>query len=286
MQDQCDLIAASYEVPGSQNIWSGAVVFGSPTLTSGPSEVSGSRVIDEDTVEGAGTFTPAGVYIDGDPYRVGGSVNMFGFQRATGGSWSASTYNYDANFDTTFSWSFSCDVSEEVYVPEQIIEVRAQGQYVFNDDGKGSDEDAIRANCEQYTDNGQPWWGTLYRPNEQTPRCIFDGTPAYTDIIPAYWEAPVFRASVTGTPVNQDQNDNLRGYEANGSGFSIGGDVVIGQVVVCISPATNGNRGNPGAWRTQNGYTGELCNTAHFNVAEWGAGSTTSNGTYISVPPQ
>jgi len=47
----------------------------------------------------------------------------------------------------------------------------------------------------------------------------------------------------------------------------------------------------PGAWRAQNGYDGgdmtgpaAGCNTPYFKVAPWGAGTDSSNGTYISVP--
>jgi hypothetical protein len=39
--------------------------------------------------------------------------------------------------------------------------------------------------------------------------------------------------------------------------------VTTGDGVICISPSTTGNKGNPGAWRNQNGYTG-TCSTALF----------------------
>lgn len=39
--------------------------------------------------------------------------------------------------------------------------------------------------------------------------------------------------------------------------------VTAGDGVICISPSTNGSRGNPGAWRNQNGYGG-TCSTALF----------------------
>lgn len=40
-------------------------------------------------------------------------------------------------------------------------------------------------------------------------------------------------------------------------------EVTAGDGVICISPSTNGTKGNPGAWRKQNGYTGD-CSTALF----------------------
>ena len=290
MQAQCDALAAAKSTGiNGRDIWSAEVVLGQGTLVDGPTQV-GERDIDEDTLVGIG-FTPSGLFIDGEPYRVGGSVNMFGIQRATGGSYSSSTYFYDADFETTFSFSFSCDLYKEVYVPEQRNIISPDG-YVINDDGNGGDENenpdgtvgGPRVNCEQLTNNGQPWWGEPFRPSASNPRCVY--VPAEIEVIPEYWEAPILAETVAGTPVTQVQTDYLRGFEANGSGYSIGGDIVIGQVVVCISPSTTGNKGNPGAWRAQNGYSGANCNTTYFNSAPWGAGSTTSQGTYITVPPQ
>lgn len=86
--------------------------------------------------------------------------------------------------------------------------------------------------------------------------------------------------TVDGSPVTQNQTDTLDGFEANGGPITIGGDIVLGQVVVCISPTRN-----PGTWRVQNGYGGANCNTNYFRTAPWGSGSRTRNGTYISVPP-
>ena len=40
-------------------------------------------------------------------------------------------------------------------------------------------------------------------------------------------------------------------------------EVTAGDGVICISPSTTGTTGNPGAWRKQNGYTGD-CSTALF----------------------
>lgn len=40
-----------------------------------------------------------------------------------------------------------------------------------------------------------------------------------------------------------------------------------GDGVICISPSTNGNKGNPGAWRQQNGYTGECSTTLFYSLA-------------------
>jgi hypothetical protein len=78
----------------------------------------------------------------------------------------------------------------------------------------------------------------------------------------------------------------LLAHEDAGEGFDIGQTVLIGQVVICISPTTSTQtkKGVPGTWVAKNGYIGGKCTTAWFNVAPWGAGSQDSHGTYISVP--
>src|SRR4030095_5625648 len=77
MQNQCDILAAVHD-NGNGDVWSGEVDEGLATLVAGPDEVAGSRVIDESTIVGTGTFTPGSTYIQGEPFRIGGSVNMFG----------------------------------------------------------------------------------------------------------------------------------------------------------------------------------------------------------------
>jgi hypothetical protein len=288
MQDQCDAMADARDVDGlgTGDRWSAEVVLGAVTLTSGPTYI-GSHSIDDAVGEpvGAGTFTPAGLYIVGYPYRNGGSVNMFGVQRSTGGSYSASTYDFMGVFETTYSHAFSCDIFMENYVPEHTIDHRAVGEYVFHDDGTGSDEEATRANCQQYTDNGQPWWGTMWRPNENNKRCKFEGTPAYTETVLEDWEDPVFVTNEAGVAISVEQEDDLLAHEDAGEGFSIGEDVLIGQVVVCISPSTSTKRGVPGAWVAKNGYLGDKCTTTWFNSgAMTGVDNLNLQGTFISVP--
>lgn len=282
MQSQCDIWAAAYDT-GNGDIWEGNVVVGAATKLSGPTEVAGTRDIDESTIQHAGTYVPATTEIRGDPFRIGGSVNLFGDQWSTAGYWTNSTYNYTADFDSNFSYAYTCNITQEVFHAGYTVHHRAVGVYVFNDDGTGNDEDAVRANCEQYTDNGQPWWGDPYRPSEDNPRCKFDGTPAYDEVVDDSWDAPVLLYSPTGA-FEQSQTDSLYAFEDEGGPVQVTGEYLIGQVVVCISPSSTTKKGVPGEWRQQNGYTGDKCTTDYFKVAPWGSGSQTSNGTYISVP--
>jgi hypothetical protein len=294
MQAQCDALALVHgPATGPNDHWSGEVVEGAVTLVAGPTEVAGTRVIDTSTIVGTGTFTPGTTYIEGAPFRVGGSVNLFGDQYATSGNWSDSTYYFTADFNSTFAHAFSCNIYQEVYHPGYVIPGHGvEGYYVIDDNDHGSDEDAIRANCEAFTAKGpdasQPWWGTDHA------FCKFVKTGDATDdeTVDPTWDDPALVGNEPGVAVNQDQTDTLTAFEDHGGPVQAsGGPFHIGQVVVCISPSTTTKKGVPGAWVAKNGYDGgdmvgpaAGCNTPYFKIAPWGAGTNTSNGTYISVP--
>lgn len=287
MQAQCDAFAQSYDT-GNGDIWSGEVVLGAATKISGPTEVEGSRDIDEATIQHAGTYVPAVLEIRGDPFRIGGSVNMFGDRWSTAGYWTDSTYNYTADFVSTFSHAFSCAISQEVYHEGYTVFHPAEGEYVVNGDF-GNSEDAVRGNCAAMTRQGFPletrpdWWGVeiLRGGNPNDPHCRFEGTQAYVEDVPERWDPPALRYTLAGVAVEQEQTDSLYAFEDHGGPVQVTGEYHVGQAVICISP----NKPAPGGtWRTQNGYTGNKCTTAWFKVAPWGAGTESSNGTYISVP--
>jgi len=256
MELQCDALAAAHGPAWDGELDESSIT---PTYVSGPTE-SGTHSIDDalpGTLVGAGTFTPGSVSILGDPYRNGGSVNMFGVRQADGGSYSASQYDFRGQFDTV------------------------EGEYVIAGDF-GESEAAVRGNCAAFTAQGDndprpDWWGEPFHGgNALNPHCMFVGTPAH--------EEEQDRADEAGTPINQTQTDELLAHEDFGEGFDVEETVLIGQAVICISPSKTGPKGVPGTWTKQNGYTGDKCTTAWFNVAPWGHGSQDSNGTYISVP--
>ncbi|MEY4270960.1 MAG: hypothetical protein RLZZ58_2176, partial [Pseudomonadota bacterium] len=96
----------------------------------------------------------------------------------------------------------------------------------------------------------------------------------------AYYDDAVLADTVAGTAIELAQTDTLDGFEANGGPVTLSGDLFVGNPVICISP-----KRLPGIWTKQNGYTGDKCTTAWFTNPSiaWNA-STTSQGTYISVP--
>lgn len=256
MQDQCDALADAHV-----GDWTGEVDLGSisPSYVSGPTEV-GTHSIDDaigDPV-GAGTFTPAHVEVLGNPYRVGGSVNMFGVLQSVGGRYSASQYDFYGDFESTYAYAFNCTMTETVQTP-------ATGAH-FWQGVPGSEEDQQNA-CVAITATGN-------FVGEDVGQCI------WVELTPPGEEEEA-RPDEAGIPVNQTQTDNLLAHEDFGEGFDTDETLLIGQAVICISP----KKPTPGGtWQTHNGYTGSNCNTNYFNSAPWGAGSQDSNGTYISVP--
>ena len=272
MQATCDAAALAHDTDGpGGDIWTGQVVLGPVTLAGGPVE-SGTHSIANaipGTLVGAGTFTPAHTAILGDPYRNGGSVNMFGIKEAVGGHYSASTYDFMGTFKTTYAHAFSCDIFKSLYHPAVDIFHPAVGIYVIAGDFGGS-EDAVRNECVAYTNLGDnsprpDWWGNPYHGGTaDNPHCVFQGTPAYTEHHEAYNDPPVLVGNEAQTAINVDQFNTLRAHEDAGEGFDTSATLIIGQVVVCISPSKTGTK-LPGAWTKQNGYTGDKCTTDWYN---------------------
>src|SRR6478735_7715811 len=107
MQDQCDALALAHGFN-----WTGTLddsSIGPGVYVSGPTEVAPLHTIADaivGTLEGAGTFTPAHLEFTSDPYRNGGSVNMWANADAVGGQYSASTYDFEGEFDTKYTYAF------------------------------------------------------------------------------------------------------------------------------------------------------------------------------------
>jgi hypothetical protein len=283
MQDQCDTLALNH----TEGDYTGTLDVGSiqATYVSGPTEVLPAHTIDDavdGTLVGVG-FVPGAITIEGDPFRIGGSVNMFGLQVADGGEFTSSTYDFLHDFDTTYSYAFNCNMTETVFTG-------ATGYYDIAGDF-GDSEDAVRNECVAFTNLGDndprpKWWGDPYHGGTPSkPHCVFVGTAGEPE--------PQDRPDEAGTPIQQTQTEELLAHEDAGEGYPVEGDILLGQVVICISPTTTTQtkKGVPGTWTPKNGYDGGSsvqgqpgCNTGYFNIAPWGAGSQTSKGTYISVP--
>jgi len=262
-------------------------------------EVSGSRVETPGSRIGTGTATYSGLSIVGDPYRVGGSVNMFGQQGAMYKNWSNSEYDFIADYSTTTTISYECHVTEQKEVYHPAVHIPGHpvlGYYVVDPDFNGNEEaaqnscNAFNAQAPVAPDYAAPgFWGSSPQAN-----CVFVQTEAAQDPVdePAYWTLGdlIERTDLNTSHTVDETNiaEDVAGHEVNGGPWTQlpppGTLWNAAQVVICISPSKTVKGGTPGAWANHNGYTGSKCTTSWFNVAPWGAGTSTSNGTYISVP--
>jgi len=265
MQDRCDALLANFDT-GNGDKWYADVLPGDVTYVSGPTEDGSHSMADAlGEVEGAGSFTPAHREILGDPYRNGGSPNMFGVQQAVGGYYSASSYDFEGDFRSTFAYGFSCDISVEVYHAAWTEHVPADpnGYYQLRQNPDGTPGTGSQNSCDAFTAIGYTWpqWG------EDTTHCVFVGERAHDVDHPESWDDLAFVTNLDGGVVDQEQTDTLLAHENYGEGFSTEETLLIGQVVVCISPSTGGGgkKGAPGEWKQQNGYTGNKCTTAWYD---------------------
>jgi hypothetical protein len=284
-QSQCDAVAASMDTDGSSadsDTYSAEVVQGSPSLASGPTEVGteADRNIDLSTRQGAGTFSPAHREILGNPYRNGGSVNMFGMQQAVGGHYSNSAYDFTADFRTTYNIAYTCTISKSAYHPS--VHIPRSGSWAVSPDYHGNEE-AVTQNCVAFN-SSLPNGPANGDPTDQA-NCRFTVTQEASDE-PAYHDpASVFASGLAGGNYNQQQTDNLSAHESLGSGFDTSETLLIGQVVVCISPSRTGTK-LPGAWSKQNGYTGDKCTTDWYNGGATAGVPNLNDGShnYVTVP--
>ena len=288
MDSVCTAAAAVHDAadPVAEDEWTGTVVEGAVSWVSGPTEV-GTHTFAANgvgTQTGAGTFTPAHKDILGDPYRNGGSVNMFGLQEAVGGHYSNSSYDFENDFSSTYAHAFSCDISEQVYHPAWTEHVPADpnGHYENHDFGHGNGHDnsgdGIQGSCLAHNNAGPTQFGQW---GEDTEQCLFIGERAHDVEHEAYLGEDTFVVNEVQTAINQDQTDTLTAHETLGEGFDTSETLLIGQVVVCISPGPKG-----GAWKQQNGYTGTKCTTAWYNGGATAGVSNlnTTSHNWVTIP--
>lgn len=294
------LVDATAKLHDGSLVWSTAVI--NVVDSEQPPVVTDTEV--PNTRVGSGTPTYSGLSIGAGPYRIGGSVNMFGDQVATTKTYPGYTFKFDRVSSVTTNYTFACELTQatETYVPPvHIPGHKVEGYYVNCDFGHGQGND----NSNTCTDTSQPQGSCLAHNNtgdtfgqwgENTEQCRFVKTKDAVDPVdtPEEWiPGPDIVTIVAGKTDSQIDITNSYGLDgsANTPFVAPGGPWFVGQVVICISPSTGSQKGVPGAWRTQNGYGGgsligpaKGCNTPYFKIAPWGGGSQDSNGTYISVP--
>lgn len=271
MQAQCAAIAT-----GLGTDYSGALdplsITNSPV--GGPTEAGteGNRTLTSDKTPGlTATYTPAHKEIAGDPYRNGGSVNMFGVQQSVGGAYSTSQYDFTASFNSTFAYGFNCTITQTIHhhdlVTPAVPPTPGTGHH-YRMDGNTHAQ-----NCVQMDIRGDHFGETGpgpgpddpdYDPNDKSEggTCLWAWDTPPTPGSPAVYHDydTTVVTNPAGVPVNQDQSETLSAHETDGAGYSDSATVTLGQVVVCISPTKL-----PGTWKAQNGYTGIKCTTAWYS---------------------
>jgi hypothetical protein len=273
MQARCGQIAAGK----GPNTWHGTLGdyedAGEGEIISGPT-VAGARV--KGPITGYGGQTPASVQVATDPYRNGGSVNMFALAHVVGATWNDSEYDFTQAFTWVAEYDFTCEMTEDVPHPALGIHVWTGPSQA--DGGAAACADTV---AHPYDDRGEhcEWQQTVPAGVTPTP-----GADEYDSI-------------------TQNEGDDLEGHEDHNGPIPVDPneiDLDPVQVVVCISPTT-GTAKRPGAWVAKNGYSGGVmapsatsgttpgCNTAWFNGgATLGVTNlnTSGNSMNVTVPYQ
>ncbi len=271
---------------------------GAAARVSGPTASTPfNRVIEATTVLPAGSVTGLGgtVSLEGDPFRNGGSVNMFALRYASEKYWSNSKYWFTADYDSTYSYSFGCKVVATTHHPDIVLTKDFPNGHYTNPSDEANDEDQSAGSCNGI-DFDHPKWGTDIGATVTNPRtgvtkfhgCKFNADGGTTPVEISRTPVPdtvVTDHVTTGlTPVRQDQTDNLRAYEDFGAEPATEqGRFANGQAVVCISP-----KKLPGTWSTPPGqnYTTSKCTTAWYNDPSivWNAAHVNTSSNSVTIP--
>jgi hypothetical protein len=108
MQAACTAKAAAH---GSN--WSGTLDASSiddGTYNSGSAASAGAQ-ISKDNFQGIGNPIPTQVVVATNPFRNGGSVNMFGMAHVVAAHYADSTYDFQQSFTWSSTYTFTCDMA-------------------------------------------------------------------------------------------------------------------------------------------------------------------------------
>jgi hypothetical protein len=236
-QAVCDAKASAHGTD-----WTGTVASVDGDITSGPT-ADGTRTMVGSATPGDGAVQIGeSVQVTGDPFRIGGSVNMFGFAQVIAAHWSYSQYDFTQHFAWQSTYTVTCDMAQLIPVgihtwlglPDTQAQANCEG------DKNPHETDDRGANC--------PWTQTGTTPED--------------------------RGQEQGSVGPVSEGGTLNGHESMGPSIPVNeGDVDLPpmQVVVCISPSTVTKK-LPGAWTPKNGYSGGSavqgqpgCNTGWYN---------------------
>jgi hypothetical protein len=240
-QAVCDTLASAH--PGTAPlVYHGTLDASSidGSITSGPT-ANGDPSAPTNVEPGDGAVQVAeSVQVATDPFRIGGSVNMFGMAHVVAAHWDFSQYDFTQLFDWQSTYTFTCNMTETVPTPALGLH-RWVGPEQANQAAK--DECVGTNSAHEFDDRGVQceWYETVEAGTENQVR-----DDEYGSIGPV---------SESGT---------LNGHEDHGGSIPVNeGEVTAPdvQVVVCISPMKKA-----GTWTKKNGYTGDKCTTTWYNT--------------------
>jgi hypothetical protein len=202
-----------------------------------PVEVAGSREEVPDSRTPSGTITGA-TGVDASEstqlVRHGKSPNIFATDvRAASVTYSNSEYDFTADYETTTTFSYVCQVTQHART----------GSYVHNGTPGVNDCDAKTASTTN-TNWGDDWGNCLWIEGQSVDSA-----------------ASQFNTNHTIDQV--DTEFDVPGHETSGGPYTFFESDALFDAVVCISPGSKG-----GTWRAQNNYggLGGACSTATFNA--------------------
>lgn len=237
-QAECTRLASLH----GPNVWTGTLdqsSFDEGTYVPGSLAVSGQQN-QVGPATGVGTPIPEAVRVATEPYRIGGSVNMFGLAEVVAAHFPNSEFDFTQTATWDAEYTFTCKMAE--IIPQDL------GIHVWT----GPDQaDGGREQCEQTTahpfdDRGRncPFVVTIPR-----------GTYARDDE-----ESSVIQIGESGT---------VNGHETMGPSIPVDDEADLPdpvQVVVCISPSTSSKKTQTNGWAKKNGYNGDNCTTTWYNT--------------------
>ena len=246
------LVDASATLHDGSPVWSTAVINVVDSEQPGvntDTEVPNTRVgtgtpIYSDTKIAQGTVGPD------RPYRIGGSVNMFGDQVATTKTFPGYTFKFDRSTSTTTNYTIDCQLTQSTEVLQPAVDTpghKVEGHYVNCDFGHGQGSDnggedvcadvpPTQASCIAHNATGDslPFWGL------DTEQCKFIKTadavpPGHTDAY--YTDGPDIVTTSPGHTDSQTDVTSQSGLDGvSNSPLVLHGSFLAGQVVICISP--------------------------------------------------
>lgn len=252
--------------------WTTHLAFGSSPTATDPVEVGGTRAETPGTrapdltsaVLSFSDVTAAGAT---QLTRNGQSPNIFAKDAiARTVTYANSSYQFTAQYTTTTTFSYTCEMTQKVAHTVTIPGVPAGPVEGYYTNPGGGDCHGI--------DNTNPHWG------QTIGACEFhktgDGTPAIPPSTSTTYTYDRQPSSDTSHTISQNDTASGNGTELNGGAYTFNNQSLKVAAVVCNSPTKN-----PGTWRAQNGYLGlgGACSTATFTSL--GTATIPSN----SLPP-